>query len=73
MRQEIAVDMTAVADISRVFIEQLRTAGREVLVNAASMAAYQPNPRMALYGATEAFVLSLTEALWRSHAAPACA
>ncbi len=28
------------------------------------MAAYQPNPRMALYGATKAFVLSLTEALW---------
>ncbi|GAA2228267.1 hypothetical protein GCM10010430_04850 [Kitasatospora cystarginea] len=35
-----------------------------VLVNVASMAAYQPNPRMALYGATKAFVLSLTEALW---------
>ncbi|MGW0212155.1 SDR family NAD(P)-dependent oxidoreductase [Streptomyces sp. NPDC003233] len=64
MRQEIALDVTAVADISRAFIEQLRTAGRGVLVNVASMAAYQPNPRMALYGATKAFVLSLTEALW---------
>ncbi|MER6567182.1 SDR family NAD(P)-dependent oxidoreductase [Streptomyces sp. NPDC001093] len=64
LRQEIAVDVTAVADISRAFIEQLRTAGRGVLVNVASMAAYQPNPRMALYGATKAFVLSLTEALW---------
>ncbi|MFE5812299.1 SDR family NAD(P)-dependent oxidoreductase [Streptomyces sp. NPDC056479] len=64
LHQEIAVDVTAVADISRAFIEQLRTAGRGVLVNVASMAAYQPNPRMALYGATKAFVLSLTEALW---------
>ncbi|MFF3115470.1 SDR family NAD(P)-dependent oxidoreductase [Kitasatospora sp. NPDC057904] len=64
MRQEIAVDVTAVADISRAFIERLRTAGRGILVNVASMAAYQPNPRMALYGATKAFVLSLTEALW---------
>lgn len=64
LRQEIAVDVTAVADISRAFIAQLRTAGRGVLVNVASMAAYQPNPRMALYGATKAFVLSLTEALW---------
>ncbi|KUN00083.1 oxidoreductase [Streptomyces yokosukanensis] len=64
LRQEIAVDVTAVADISRAFVEQLRTAGRGVLVNVASMAAYQPNPRMALYGATKAFVLSLTEALW---------
>ncbi|ANP51231.1 short-subunit dehydrogenase [Streptomyces griseochromogenes] len=64
LRQEIAVDVTAVADISRAFIERLRTAGRGVLVNVASMAAYQANPRMALYGATKAFVLSLTEALW---------
>ncbi|TXS48079.1 SDR family oxidoreductase [Streptomyces sp. uw30] len=64
LRREIAVDVTAVADISRAFIEQLRAAGRGVLVNVASMAAYQPNPRMALYGATKAFVLSLTEALW---------
>ncbi|WP_106401223.1 SDR family NAD(P)-dependent oxidoreductase [Actinocorallia populi] len=64
LRQEIAVDVTAVADISRAFIGQLRTAGCGVLVNVASMAAYQPNPRMALYGATKAFVLSLTEALW---------
>ncbi|MEU3302485.1 SDR family oxidoreductase [Streptomyces sp. NPDC006678] len=64
LRQEIAVDVTAVVDISRAFIEQLRTAGRGVLVNVASMAAYQPNPRMAVYGATKAFVLSLTEALW---------
>lgn len=63
-RQEIAVDVTAVADISRAFIGQLREEGRGVLVNVASMAAYQPNPRMALYGATKAFVLSLTEALW---------
>ncbi|GAA1913934.1 SDR family NAD(P)-dependent oxidoreductase [Streptantibioticus ferralitis] len=64
LRQEIAVDVAAVADISRAFIEQLREAGRGVLVNVASMAAYQPNPRMALYGAAKAFVLSLTEALW---------
>ncbi|MFI1767402.1 SDR family NAD(P)-dependent oxidoreductase [Streptomyces sp. NPDC020800] len=64
LRREIAVDVTAVADISRAFIGQLRAEGRGVLVNVASMAAYQPNPRMALYGATKAFVLSLTEALW---------
>ncbi|MEU0119734.1 SDR family oxidoreductase [Streptomyces bobili] len=64
LRREVAVDVTAVADVSRAFIEQLRAEGRGVLVNVASMAAYQPNPRMALYGATKAFVLSLTEALW---------
>ncbi|WP_416982661.1 SDR family NAD(P)-dependent oxidoreductase [Streptomyces sp. T028] len=64
LREEIALDVTAVVDISRAFIEQLRSAGRGVLVNVASMAAYQPDPQMAVYGATKAFVLSFTEALW---------
>lgn len=64
LRQEIAVDVTAVVDLSRAFIDQLREHGRGVLVNVASMAAYQGNPGMAVYGATKAFVLSLTEALW---------
>ncbi|HEY4455390.1 MAG TPA: SDR family NAD(P)-dependent oxidoreductase [Pseudonocardiaceae bacterium] len=33
----------------------------------ASMAAYTPVPRMAVYGAAKAFVLSFTEALWYEH------
>ncbi|MFF3196100.1 SDR family NAD(P)-dependent oxidoreductase [Streptomyces misionensis] len=56
LRREITVGATAVADISRAFIGQLRSVDREVLVNVASMAAHQPNPRMALYGASKAFV-----------------
>jgi short-subunit dehydrogenase len=64
LQQEIALDVTAVVDISRTFIEQLRADGNGFLVNVASMAAYQPNPTMAVYGATKAFVLNFTEALW---------
>ncbi|WP_432827500.1 SDR family NAD(P)-dependent oxidoreductase [Dactylosporangium sp. CA-092794] len=60
---EIAVDVTSVVDISRTFIERLRR-GDGFLVNVASMAAYQGNPTMAVYGATKAFVLNFTEALW---------
>jgi short-subunit dehydrogenase len=62
---EIALNVTALVDISRTFIERLRTAGTGVLINVASMAAYQPTPKMAVYGATKAFVLSFTEALWQ--------
>jgi short-subunit dehydrogenase len=36
-----------------------------VLVNLASVAAYQPNPNMAVYAAAKAFVLTFTEALWQ--------
>lgn len=64
LRQELAVNVGAVVDISRAFIGPLRDHGKGVLVNVASTAAYQPVPRMAVYGATKAFVLSFTEALW---------
>ncbi|MCO5971151.1 SDR family NAD(P)-dependent oxidoreductase [Actinoallomurus soli] len=64
IRQEIALDVAAVVDITRAFIGPLRERGDGVLINVASMAAYQATPRMAVYGATKAFVLSLTEALW---------
>jgi short-subunit dehydrogenase len=61
---EIAVDVTSVVDISRTYIERLRRRGDGFLLNVASMAAYQGNPTMAVYGATKAFVLNFTEALW---------
>ncbi|GAA4415729.1 SDR family oxidoreductase [Georgenia halophila] len=64
LREEIAVDVSAVVDISRTFIGQLRKSGQGVLVNVASMVAYQPAPNMAVYGAAKTFVLNFTEALW---------
>ncbi len=35
------------------------------MINVASTAAFQPTPGMAVYGATKAFVLSFSEALWQ--------
>ncbi len=64
LRQEITLNCTSLVDISRAFIDRLRDAGTGVLVNVASTAAYQAIPNMAVYGATKAFVLSFTEALW---------
>jgi short-subunit dehydrogenase len=61
---EINVDVANLVDITRAFIEPLRTAGRGILVNVASLAAYTPSPGMAVYSACKAFVLSFTEALW---------
>ncbi|WAL69090.1 SDR family oxidoreductase [Amycolatopsis cynarae] len=67
LREEIALNVHAVVDLTRTFIDDLRASGRGVLINVASMAAYTPIPRMAVYGATKAFVLSFTEALWYEH------
>ncbi|MFD7840705.1 SDR family NAD(P)-dependent oxidoreductase [Streptomyces sp. NPDC059761] len=65
LRQEVGLDVMAVVDISRAFIGPLRSRGDGVLINVASMAGYQPVPNMAVYGASKAFVLSFTEALWQ--------
>jgi short-subunit dehydrogenase len=35
-----------------------------VIINVASTAAFQPDPYMAIYGASKAFVLSFSKALW---------
>lgn len=59
----IQLNVTAVAGLTRAFLPDLAADGRGALVTLASTAAYQPTPSMALYGATKAFVLSLTEAI----------
>lgn len=65
LQRELAVDVAAVVDISRAFIDPLRSAGIGILVNVASAVAYQPFPGMAVYSASKAFVLHFTEALWQ--------
>ena len=64
LTQEIAVDISAPVQVSSAFLPDLVKAGTGFLINVASMAAYTPTPRMAVYGAAKAFVLSFTEALW---------
>lgn len=62
--QEIAVDVSTPVQLSSAFLPELVAAGSGFLINVASMAAYTPTPRMAVYGAAKAFVLSFTESLW---------
>jgi short-subunit dehydrogenase len=64
LTQEIAVDISAPVQLSSAFLPDIITAGGGFLINVASMAAYAPSPRMAVYGAVKAFVLSFTESLW---------
>jgi short-subunit dehydrogenase len=60
---EVAVNVAAVVSLTRAFLPQLLT-GSGALVNVASTAGFQPIPRMAVYGATKAFVISFTQAIW---------
>lgn len=64
VREEITLNVLTLVELTHALIDDLRAAGNGVLVNLASVAAYQGNPNLAVYGATKAFVLSFTEALW---------
>ena len=64
LEAELAVDVMAPVRLTAAFLPDLLAAERGLLINVASMAAYTPTPRMAVYGAAKAFVLSFTESLW---------
>lgn len=64
IRDEIALNVAALVDLTREFYPRMLAHGHGALVTVASTGAYQPVPLMAVYGATKAFVLSFTEALW---------
>ncbi|AZM60247.1 MULTISPECIES: SDR family NAD(P)-dependent oxidoreductase [unclassified Streptomyces] len=64
LKAEVALDVLGVVEISHAFLPRLRERGEGFLINIASMAAYSASPTMAVYGASKAFVLSFTEALW---------
>ena len=61
---EIVVDVSTPVQLSAAFLPDIVDAGTGYLINVASMAAYAPVPRMAVYAATKAFILNFTEALW---------
>ena len=63
---QIQVNVVALAELTRLFVPSL-LARRGTVLNIASTVAFQPAPFMSTYGATKAFVLSFTEALWAEY------
>ena len=59
----IDLNIRALTNLSFVVINDMVLKGGGSILNVASTAAFQPGPNMAVYFATKAFVLSLTEAL----------
>src|SRR5215211_9075760 len=64
LQSMIALNVSALVDLSRAYIDPLSSADTGVLINVASLLGFQPTPYMSVYGATKAFVLSFTEGLW---------
>ena len=61
---EVAVDVSAVIALARAFLPGMLARGSGGILNVASAIAFQPAPYQAVYGASKAFVLSFSQALW---------
>ncbi len=59
----IQVNISAVTELTKLFLPTMVKKGWGRVLNVASTAAFQPGPYMAVYYATKAYVLSLTEAV----------
>jgi len=64
---EVMLNVTAVVDLSHAFLPAMAERGDGAVINVGSTAGFQPLPYMAVYGATKAFVLSFSEALWAEY------
>jgi hypothetical protein len=59
----VQVNLTALTHLTRLFLPGMIERRRGGVLNVASTAAFQPGPGMAVYFATKAYVLSLSEAV----------
>lgn len=60
----VQLNVTALMDLTYLFLPQMQQRGSGNILNIASTAGFLPLPYMSVYGATKAFVLSFSEALW---------
>jgi len=63
MTSMIQVNITALTQLTRLFLPDMIQRHQGHILNIASVAAYSPGPLMAVYYATKAYVLSFSEAL----------
>ena len=63
-RDLIAVNVDALVRLTHAVLPAMLARGRGRILNVASTIAFQPAPYQATYGASKAFVLSFSQALW---------
>ncbi|WP_129660750.1 SDR family NAD(P)-dependent oxidoreductase [Rothia uropygialis] len=62
--QMVRLNCLTVVGLTSRFVKPMVARGCGTIINIASTASYQPVPHLAVYAASKALVLSLTEALW---------
>lgn len=63
LRAIVDLNVRALVDLTRAFLPAMIERGKGSVINVVSMSAFQPVPFLAVYAASKAFVLSLTESL----------
>jgi short-subunit dehydrogenase len=63
LERMINLNITALTQLTKLFISDMIKRGNGKIMNVASTAAFQPGPTMAVYYATKAYVLSFSEAI----------
>ncbi|PQP84256.1 oxidoreductase [Paenibacillus sp. PCH8] len=66
-QDEIMLNVLALTNMTHLFLPGMLQKKKGTVINVASTAAFQPDPYMAVYGATKAYVLSFTEALYEEN------
>ncbi|MEB3340502.1 SDR family oxidoreductase [Okeania sp.] len=60
----IQLNITALVELTHLFLPGMQERKSGGIINVASIGGFQPLPYVSVYGATKAFVLSFSEALW---------
>ncbi len=61
------LNVVAVVDLAHLFLAGMLQRGDGAIINVASVLGYVPTPGSAVYGASKAFVLHFSEALWQEY------
>ncbi|RLQ96295.1 SDR family NAD(P)-dependent oxidoreductase [Falsibacillus albus] len=65
--RQVMLNVNAVVDLTHAYLPGMIERGTGAIINLASTVSFQPVPHMAVYGATKAFVLSFSEAIWQEY------
>ncbi|MBD1372316.1 SDR family oxidoreductase [Hazenella sp. IB182357] len=64
---QVMVNVATLVDLVHLYLPAMVSRKQGQIINVASMAGFIPLPYMAVYGATKAFVISFSEALWSEY------
>lgn len=65
--QQVMVNVVSMVDLTHAFMPKMLAKGEGAIINVGSTTSFYPLAYQAVYGATKAFVLSFSEALWAEH------